>query len=184
MSLVDPKTGSKLVPVGNGKFLRKLTPEDFLEIGNELTYSRRERLKRSLEDSEIKGEAAFKLLAEFDSQATTFRDIVQFISTPEGSAIAIRRAVQRTEGMEMDQIEITPFEMVDVALKICNFRDVDSPAPAPSRASSPVPPGNGAGQSDQAGASPVPSVTNRTETGPTSATKSDTTLALEPALTP
>jgi hypothetical protein len=148
--MIDPKTGSKLVTLnladGTERHLKKLSPSDWLKLGNSLRSIRKEQRRQEMIEEKAEAEAVRTALQKIDSTPVKLSDLETFLNTPEGQYTAILIALARdnpailkdpdTGEAEMMALGITPADWQWIMMDLCNM-EYTPPLPASPSGASP-----------------------------------------------
>ena len=157
--MTDPNTGSRLVTVqtpAGERHLRKITPADWIRLGNTFVASRRDakRLDLSPDGSPLTAEQR-KELEDIDRRPVEYSDVVQFVNTMHGQHAALalsaahllppdpKRSPSETAELvdaELDALGLEPNQWLGVVAQVCNLAIVTEGPSRPLAGAAVVPP--------------------------------------------
>lgn len=134
--MTDPATGSRLVvvnrPDGSDVNLRKLSPADWVSLGNTLRANRKSALRVDLACGTMTADEQRAKLDAFDRRPVKYADVERFVNTLDGQYAVLRLAAQRHDpSADDDGIDLLiaslahPSDWTPIVADLCDLRVVE-----------------------------------------------------------
>lgn len=129
--MIDEKTGSELVTVNTPageRHLKRLSPADWVKLGNTLRASRKAGLRAELAAGKASADETRKALDEFDRRPVRYADVERFVNTLEGQYAAILYSLQKDNAAageaEFNALELPPDQWLSVTAQLLSMQVV------------------------------------------------------------